>query len=406
MIHDAQRPGCPFQYLLVYAVKRFGRLDNDETGHHRYLLRKAGVEVIHVAENFNGVLSPRNGKWSKMHGEDWAMTSIRDILMNPAYAGDAVWNRRSLAKFYRVSGKAPVAAPRVRQRAIDRNDKEDRVVTRDAHPALVPRHVFDEAQRLRKQRRGRHTQTYRGGRGAKSNYLLTSVIVCDRCGHRWQGYRTNGGKKRKDGSRTVNEYYACGGYVMKGNSVCKRDIIQRHVIEGLVIEAIGENIRQLLEGADPIEPRSLVRQHLGVTEEGASEELRSLRAQGEEIRAKINNILDNITRENREFADERIAELKRELLELNPRIEELQRTAGMHVDLDEAVRAMTDMLSSFGNVMKEGSIDEQRRVIRAFVRQIRLDRQNHEGRAEVFALPALRPLLATKQRPRNLLLRW
>jgi len=128
---------------------------------------------------------------------------------------------------------------------------------------------------------------------------------------------------------------------MKGNSVCGRDIIRRDVIEGLVIDAIGENIRQMLEAADPIELRSLVRQHLGVTEEGASEELRRLRAQREEIRTKINNILDNITRENREFADERIAELKRELLHLDPRIDELERTAGVQVDLDEAVREMT-----------------------------------------------------------------
>jgi len=59
----------------------------------------------------------------------------------------------------------------------------------------------------------------------------------------------------------------------------------------------------------------------------------------------------------------------------------------MYVDLDEATRAVLGMLGSFGDVMREGSIDERRRVIRAFVRQIRLDPQNHEGRAEVFALP-------------------
>jgi len=246
MIHDAQQSSCPFQYILVYDVKRFGRLDNDETGHYRYLLRKAGVEVIYVAENFSGddtddlllpvkqwqarqelrdlskvtirgllskvdggwwmggippygydlvyfngsgeflmivrympdgskqvldengelqrtlrrgdklrvskqdrarlvpsdpvrvavvqeifrlyvreglgfrtvaarlnekgVPSPRNGQWSRMHSEHWAMTSIRDILMNPAYAGDAVWNRRSFAKF--SAGRRPWRRPR------------------------------------------------------------------------------------------------------------------------------------------------------------------------------------------------------------------------------------------------------------------------------------------------------
>ena len=50
MVEDAQRPGCQFKCVLVYDVKRFGRLDNDETGHYRYLLRQAGVDVIYVAE--------------------------------------------------------------------------------------------------------------------------------------------------------------------------------------------------------------------------------------------------------------------------------------------------------------------------------------------------------------------
>ncbi len=523
MIQDAQQPNRPFDYILVYDVKRFGRLDNDETGHYRYLLRKAGVEVVYVAENFNGddtddlllpvkqwqarqelrdlskvtirgllskaddgswmggtppfgydlayynargeflmvvrfmpdgtkqvlnekgelqrvinrgdalltskqdrarlvlsdparvavvremfrlyvrdglgykkiadhlngkgIPSPRNGQWSEMHSDDWAMTSIRDILMNPAYAGDAVWNRRSFAKFHKISGKAPAPTPKVRRRAIDRNGEQDWIVTRDAHAAIVPRAMFEKSKALRRERRRRSTQTYRGGRGAKSRYLLTGVIVCERCGHRWQGYTTKGGKPRKDGSHSINEYYACGGYVMKGTTICERDIIRRDMIEGLLVNTIGNHIRRMVEAADPSELRGVVKQYLGVTEEGASEQLLRLREQREQVRAKINNILDNLTRENREFADQRIAELKQELMDISPKIEELERAAGAHVDLDEAMRAVVEMLRSFADVMKEGTIDEQRRVIRAFVRQVRLDPQNHEGRAEVFALP-------------------
>ena len=54
MIEAAQRPDCPFRYVLVYDVKRFGRVDTDEAGHYRYLLRQAGVEVIYTSEGFNG----------------------------------------------------------------------------------------------------------------------------------------------------------------------------------------------------------------------------------------------------------------------------------------------------------------------------------------------------------------
>lgn len=523
MIQDAQQPNRPFDYILVYDVKRFGRLDNDETGHYRYLLRKAGVEVVYVAENFNGddtddlllpvkqwqarqelrdlskvtirgllskadggwwlggtppygydlayynargeflmivrympdgskqVLdekgelqrtiargdrllvskqdrarlvpsapdrvktvqnifqwyvrdglgfksiadrlnaagapSPRNGCWSAMHSRDWAMTTIRDLLMNPAYAGDAVWNRRSFAKFHKISGKAPVPAPRVRRRIIDHNGEDDWIVTRDAHPPLIPRSVFERARKLRHDRRHGTTHGYRHGRGAKSNYLLTGVVFCERCGHKWQGCTTKGGKKRLDGSSSVNEYYACGGYVMKGRSVCERQVIRRDVLEDLVVGTIGGLIRQMLEAADPREFREMVRQHLGMEAEATGGELAAMREQATQLKAKINSILDNITEANREVANERIAELRKELAETTSRIEGMERAGAAKVDLDAAAQEMLGYLRSFGEVMREGSMDERRAVVRAFVRQVRLDPQTHEGRAEVFALP-------------------
>lgn len=54
LIAAAQEPNCPFKHVLVYDVKRFGRVDTDEAGYYRYLLRQAGVEVIYTSEGFNG----------------------------------------------------------------------------------------------------------------------------------------------------------------------------------------------------------------------------------------------------------------------------------------------------------------------------------------------------------------
>jgi DNA invertase Pin-like site-specific DNA recombinase len=54
LIADAQRADPDFDMVLVYDVKRFGRVDTDEAGHFRYLLRKRGVEVMYVAEGFSG----------------------------------------------------------------------------------------------------------------------------------------------------------------------------------------------------------------------------------------------------------------------------------------------------------------------------------------------------------------
>jgi len=51
MIEDAERPSRKFDSIVVYDIKRFGRVDNDEAGYYRHRLKMQGVEVIYVTEN-------------------------------------------------------------------------------------------------------------------------------------------------------------------------------------------------------------------------------------------------------------------------------------------------------------------------------------------------------------------
>ncbi len=54
MIQAAQKRDCDFKHVLVYDVKRFGRVDTDEAGYYRHLLRQAEVEIIYTSEGFTG----------------------------------------------------------------------------------------------------------------------------------------------------------------------------------------------------------------------------------------------------------------------------------------------------------------------------------------------------------------
>src|SRR2546422_1386599 len=54
LLKDAESDARDFRTVLVYDIKRFGRVDTDEAGHYRYLLRKQGVEVVYVTEGFQG----------------------------------------------------------------------------------------------------------------------------------------------------------------------------------------------------------------------------------------------------------------------------------------------------------------------------------------------------------------
>ncbi len=85
MIADAQKSTRPFDKVVVYDVKRFGRVDNDEAGYYRHILRANSVEVIYVTENFNGdttddLLRPVKQWQARQESKDLSKVTIRGLL--------------------------------------------------------------------------------------------------------------------------------------------------------------------------------------------------------------------------------------------------------------------------------------------------------------------------------------
>jgi len=108
----------------------------------------------------------------------------------------------------------------------EHNRPDDWIVVKDAHPALISRALFQAARTKRESRKRDPSEySYRTGHGAHSTFLLTGLIRCLHCGHTWQGYTTNKGRKRTDGTAVKTLGYACGGYVTKGKSCCQRVVL-------------------------------------------------------------------------------------------------------------------------------------------------------------------------------------
>jgi len=515
MVEDARVPGCAFKAVLVYDVKRFGRLDNDETGYYRHLLRMAGVDVVYVAEGFNGddtddllrpvkqwqarqelkdlsrvtirgLLSRGRGGWwlggvppygydlayydehgdflmivryltqtvkevldgeghvqrrlgkgdhlmiSKSdharpvpsspdrveivqriflwyvrdgmgfrsiadqlnaegipspRGGKWSMTTVRSMLRNPVYTGDMVWNRRTMAKFHRVAGGRAVARRSAGCSAVDDNERDDWMVTRDAHPNLIDRRTFELAQARRKERQKHYKHNYRRGHGARSNYLLTGLIVCAHCGHNWQGYTVRKGRRRKDGSQIKTEYYICSGYITKGTSVCRRSVVPRKEIEGGVFEAIRGHVRHYVRTpAGKVRLRRALARRLGA-ETVDPEQAERLRRERDDTLGKINGILDNITATNREFADRRIAELKKQLRRVEARLDESRLKLEKQPDLEALTDELLAYMRTLDQMVAEGTVAQKRRFIRAFVKRIDVDPDSQERRIQLMQLP-------------------
>jgi len=526
LIEDAGVPNCPFRNVLVYDVKIFGRLDNDEAGYFRFQLRKAGVEIVYVSEGFNGddsddlvrpvkqwqarqeskdlsrvtirglltrssggwwsggtppygydlayysvdgrflmsvryqtdcskvvldeegrvvreiprgealnltkrdrcrlvpsapervevvrnifrwyahddlgfkgiaerlnqhgVQSPRGGQWSSMHGGMWAMTTIRDLLMNPAYVGDFVWNRLTFARFHRVSKGHAVPRRGIPGNGPEHNRPDDWIVVQDAHPPLISRTLFEEAQKKRAaRRRGAGLQTYRGGRGATSPYLLSGLIHCQRCGHRWQGYSTAKGRKRNDGSQVKNFYYACNGYVAKGNSCCQRAVIPQDLIENWVWEQISRIVHSYLDKGGEEKLRRLIEKETVGAGTFDGSEVAALRQRRADIEAKIENLLDNITATNREFVDRRIEKMRGEMAEL----ERQEAAAAEQQDREKQAQALAQeafaLARGFDRLLEAGTMDEKRTLIRAFLRRVDFDPASGTGKGYFWVVPSM-----------------
>ena len=93
MIKDAESSPRLFDIIAVYDIKRFGRIDNDEAGYYRYLLRTHGIEVRYISENFNGdttddLLRPVKQWQARQESKDLSKVTIRGLLSK---SGSGCW---------------------------------------------------------------------------------------------------------------------------------------------------------------------------------------------------------------------------------------------------------------------------------------------------------------------------
>ena len=167
-----------------------------------------GSKAIANQLNAEGVPAPRIKHWSG--------SSIDNILNNATYVGDLVWFK---SKKRGRSGR-------------QRTEAQDRIVTPNAHPAIVDRAVFDK----RKAIAGERSFENRKSSAQPGFYLLNRLMVCDHCGNNFVGRRHT--SKNAAGEVVARYHYYCSGYLFKGKSVCPSRPIPADWIEGMVLGAL------------------------------------------------------------------------------------------------------------------------------------------------------------------------
>ncbi|OPZ85347.1 MAG: hypothetical protein BWY76_01451 [bacterium ADurb.Bin429] len=110
-----------------------------------------------------------------------------------------------------------------------------------------------------------------------------------------------------------------------------------------------------------------------------------------EITRMVNNALSTLTDTNRTFLMVHIESLRLEMEELERQEDELNRQEVRCMEVDTAVESQyalaTHRIREARKVLLAGTIEEQRLIIRAFLRKIHFDPDTRTGTAEFWLVP-------------------
>lgn len=212
--------GAPYGYR--YVSKRDGggqarwEIDPEESQHVRCMFELVGLRGQSLGSVARELA--RRGVPTRLGKAQWDRATIRGILRNPAYHGQARYGKERLIP--RTPGKRPKRGapplPRQAKVSVATNEKEQITI---AVPVIVDKSLFDEVGKRMKENRRRQREHCSG---AKS--LLSGLTICGLCGSAYCG-RRHGTRKyfyyrciRADQHRT-GEQPACENRSVKGREL-------------------------------------------------------------------------------------------------------------------------------------------------------------------------------------------
>ncbi|MEH7239437.1 recombinase family protein [Bacillus sp. JJ1562] len=166
-------------------------------------LEGSGRESIARRLYKEDIPTPAEVAGKKNAGVIWNESTIRLILTNPHYVGDLVQGRTTTISVTSKNRK--------------NIEKEDMIVKKNTHQAIIPRDVFNAVQQQMEVRTKYIT--------APKQHLFTNVLYCADCG-KGMWYRSN----RKG--------YICGNYARHGRKACSSHTVKEDFLKNTILSDI------------------------------------------------------------------------------------------------------------------------------------------------------------------------
>ena len=290
---------------------------------HRYIINDYEAEAVRmifrdVADGcgYNVVLNKLNSMGYRTRlGNTFSKETLYEMLRNEKYNGVYV--------FSRAASKDELGR---RNNHLDK-PIEDQIRIPGGMPKIVDDETFARVQAILTSRK-RH-----GRRDGKRKYLLTGMVFCGLCGHRYCGdSMQTGGEK----NRSVIGTYFCNNRKNHGAHACSNSNIHQEPLEELVLRKIEEIVFDESRIPGIVQAyRELCQQEDGEDKE----KIRTLRQNLKTVEQKIANIVNIIANTGSAALVTQLTQLEREKELLDVQIQEEERDTKEN-DLDEeAIRA-------------------------------------------------------------------
>jgi site-specific DNA recombinase len=348
----------------------------------RMCLDGVGFASIAADLNARGIPAPCHDVWN--------FTTIKSLLENPTYRGDLVWNRRSEAKFYRVrNGRAEQRQRQGHETKVIKTPKEDWVVVQGAVPAIISAADWDKAQEMVRERASK-----RGGAGhLNRRWLLTGVLICGDCGHKYWGDPRHKGR-RSGRTPVITSYYSCAGRRSHGTTTCKTPSgLRAEQLEAWVLAKL-----QSIVLADEDALETAVERFVA-----AATQQQSSKADTDRVARELQQINDtvaaltmNIDPANLVLLNDRLTQLRKRKESLEEELRSAERSSGS-VDVAALRKWARERLAGLREAMAGARNDRTREVIASYIERITV--WPSQKRGEMLLNPAAGPLWKPNDRP-------
>ena len=243
-----------------------------------------------------------------MKKEIWTSCTVRSILSNEKYMGDALINKRYTVDFLSKKVKK-------------NNGERPKYYVENNHPAIIDRNTFNRVQEELARRSGKRKVKFIGTKTEQgkysSKYALTELLICGECG---TPYRRCIWTTREKTKKVV---WRCINRLDYGKKYCKHSpSIEESALQNAIMDAI---LKMAKENADVLKT---LKSHIamGLNADSINDNSIELQIRIAEIDAEFSKLITstNIENENDDDRETLMEKLLTEKNQLKKQLEEIE----------------------------------------------------------------------------------